>query len=187
MQSQGGQQAQPFGQRQYARDAERAAVTLSAPADQGALAGTGCVVANYRGPLLRYSLVSRNASGGYSPLAAGVAPRSGDAVRITVLSAVAGYLSLYQLDASGDWKRLAPQAEQGLLVSANAAQTIPESPIIVKDTEQKFRLMLAPLSQQALLAKDSLEKSKATAASAPEKKAGEPLVMDITIAAGRLP
>ncbi len=114
-------------------------------------------------------------------------PRSGDAVRITVLPAVAGYLSLYQLDASGDWKRLAPQAEQGLLVSANAAQTIPESPIIVKDTEQKFRLMLAPLSQQALLAKDTLEKSKATAAAAPEKKAGEPLVMDITIAAGRLP
>ena len=186
IQSPGGQQAQTFGQRQYARDAERAAATLPAPAAQQPIAGIGGFTANSAGPLLRYSLVSRNANGVYTPLAAGVPPRSGDAVRITVLPAVAGYLSLYELDPSGDWKRLTPATEPGLMVSANVAQTIPDSPIIVKDTEQKFRLMLAPLAQQAPLAKDSLEKSKATTAAA-VKKADAPLVTDITIAAGKLP
>ena len=130
--------------------------------------------------------MSRNANGAYSALPAGVPPRSGDAVRIMVLPAVAGYLSLYELDASGDWKRLTPATEPGVMVSANAAQTIPDAPIIVKDTEQKFRLTLVPLSQQAPLAKENLEKSKAPTAAA-VKKADGPLVTDITIAAGKLP
>jgi hypothetical protein len=81
---------------------------------------------------------------------------------LSVLPGVAGYLSLYQLDSSGDWTRLFPAAEQGLLVAANARQTIPDSPIIVTNAEQKLRLMLVPVAAQP-------------AASAP-------LVVDFTIA-----
>ena len=164
----GAQQAPTFGQRQDAQDREKAAGAKSQFV-VGALAGGGGSGDNAKGPLLRYSLVRRDASGAFSQLPAGVAPQSGDAVRLTVFPAVAGYLSLYQLDPAGDWKRLGPEAEQGLLVAANATQTIPDTPIEVKDTEQKLRLMLTPL------------------ATAQSDRTPTPLVTDITIAAGKLP
>jgi hypothetical protein len=98
---------------------------------------------------LRYVLVRRDLNGTYTAPLAGL-PESGDAVRWTVFTAAAGYLSLYQLDASGDWKRLFPAAEPGLLMPANGAATIPDSPIIVTDKEQKFRLTLMPMDQAPL-------------------------------------
>lgn len=169
-QAAGRQQAQAptFGQQQSAQDSEKTTAAKSQVV-LGTLAGAGGFVANYRGPLLRYSLLRRDASGAYSQVPAGVPPRSGDAVRLTVLPAVAGYLSLYQLGSADEWKRLVPEAEQGLLVPANVAQTIPDSPIVVKDSEQKLRLVLTPL------------------AASPSGAATTPLVTDITIAAGKLP
>jgi len=98
---------------------------------------------------LRYVLVRRNLNGTYTAPLAGLL-ESGDAVRWTVFTAAAGYLSLYQLDASGDWKRLFPAAEPGLLTPANGSATIPDSPIIVTDKEQKFRLTLMPMDQPPL-------------------------------------
>ncbi len=98
---------------------------------------------------LRYVLVRRDSSGAYSAPPAGL-PESGDAVRWNVFTAVAGYLSLYQLDESGDSKRLFPAAEPGLLMSANGSAAIPDSPIIVTDKEQKFRLTLMPVDQAPL-------------------------------------
>jgi hypothetical protein len=86
---------------------------------------------------------------------------------LTVLPGVAGYLSLYQFDASGDWKRLFPPAEQGLPVAANARQTIPDSPIIVTTAEQKLRLMLVPVAGQ--------------------QAAPAPLVVDIAIGPSKTP
>jgi hypothetical protein len=119
------------------------------------------MVADYKGPLLQYSLAKRDTTGTDSALPAGARPQPGDAIMLTVLPGVAGYLSLYQLDSSGDWKRLFPAAEQGLLVAANTRQTIPDAPIVVTTAEQKLRLMLVPVAAQ--------------------QAAPTPLVMDITI------
>jgi hypothetical protein len=153
-------QAQSFRQEQLARDGERpqAATTASAV---GGLAGAARLKADYKGPLLQYSFVKRGAAGADSPLPADALPPPGDAIRLSVLPGVAGYLSLYQLGPSGDWQRLFPAAEQGQLVAANARQTIPDSPIIVTTVEQKLRLMLVPVAAQPT--------------------APAPLVVDITI------
>ena len=122
---------------------------------------TGGFLANYQGPLLRYSIVRRESSGGYSPLPPGATLRAGDAVRIVAYPGAAGYLSLEQFDA-GQWKKLLPQPEQGGNALANTSQTLPEAPIIVKDSEQRFRLMLS-------------------------QPAGSPLVIEIAIAPGKTP
>jgi hypothetical protein len=114
----------------------------------GGLAGVAKFEANYNGPLLRYSLVKRDTTGTDSALPASARPQPGDAIRLSVLPGVAGYLSLYRLSPSGDWTRLFPAAEQGLLVAANARQTIPDAPIIVTTADQKLRLTLVPLAAQ---------------------------------------
>ncbi|HEX4594962.1 MAG TPA: hypothetical protein VH157_11840 [Bryobacteraceae bacterium] len=98
-------------------------------------------------PVLRYSLLKRDA---------------GDSVQLNVVSAVAGYLSLYQLDPAGNWKRLFPAADPGLPVDANASATVPESPIVVTDTPQKFRLTLVPAGR-------------------------EPVTLDVTIGPNKIP
>ena len=107
--------------------------------------------------LLRYSLTKRDASGAYSALPANAIPQPGDAVRLNVSSALDGSLSLYQLDPSGNWKQV-----QSLRVAPNATAAIPDSPIIVTDIEQKFRLTLQPMD-------------------------GAPLTVDITIGPGKIP
>jgi hypothetical protein len=153
-------QAQSFRQERSARDGERPQAAKAASAIGGFAAAPG-VVADYKGPLLQYSLVKRDTTGADSPFPASARPQPGDAIKLTVLPGVQGYLSLYQLEPSGDWKRLFPATEQGLLVAANARQTIPDSPIIVTTTEQKLRLMLVPVAAQ--------------------QAAPAPLVMNITI------
>ena len=112
--------------------------------------------------LLRYSLTKRDTSGAYSALPANVPPQSGDAVRLNVSSTLDGYLSLYQLDPSGNWKQIFPAAGQNLRVAPNTTLTIPDSPIIVTDMEQKFRLTLQPMDTA-------------------------PLTVDITIGPGKIP
>jgi hypothetical protein len=153
-------QAQSFRQEQFARDGERPQAAKAASGSGGFARAPG-LVADYKGPLLQYSLAKRDTTGTDSALPAGARPQPGDAIRLTVLPGIAGYLSLYQLDPAGDWKRLFPAAEQGLLVAANARQTIPDAPIIVTTAEQKLRLMLVPVTAQ--------------------QAAPAPLVMDITI------
>jgi hypothetical protein len=112
--------------------------------------------------LLHYSLTKRDAGGAYSALPANTLPQPGDAVRLNVSSTLNGYLSLYQLDPSGNWKQIFPAAGQNVQVGPNATATIPDSPIVVTDMEQKFRLMLQPMDRA-------------------------PLTVDITIAPGKLP
>ena len=136
-------------------------------------AGAARLVANFKAPLLQYSLVKRDPTGAYAAPPTGVALQPGDAVRLTVSPAVPGYLSLSQLDPAGNWKRLFPAADPGLFVAPNASQTIPDSPIIVNDMEQKFRLTLVPV--------DSKENA------AQKKTAVAPLTVDVTIGPGKLP
>jgi hypothetical protein len=121
------------------------------PSDRATVA-TGAVgfATNFRAPQLQYSLLKRDATGVYSPSPSVPVLQPGDAVRLNVMSAIDGYLSLYQLDPSGDWKRLFPAAEPGQLVAANIPAAIPDSPIIVTAVEQRFRLTLAPANAAPL-------------------------------------
>jgi hypothetical protein len=129
-------------------------------------AGLGGMVAGFGGPPLRYSLVRPDAS---------AAPaddlKAGDSVRLNVFPAMTGYLSLDQLDPSGEWKRLYPNSEPGLLVTANAARVIPDAPIVVTENEQRLRLTLAPLAASDQLA----------------KKTSPPLVIELTIGIKKAP
>jgi len=133
-----------------------------AGATSGFVGGRAGVVANLQALPLRYSLVKRDSNGAYSAPPANVALEPGDAVRLTVVPAVGGYLSLYQLDPDGKWERLFPASDPGLLVTPNATQTIPDSAIILTEREQKFRLTLTPVDQA-------------------------PLTLDITIGPGKIP
>jgi len=151
-------QAQGFRQEDVAR-------TRAVSALNGTLSvGTGGIVANLKAPLLQYSLVKRDLEETYS--VPNARPQPGDLVRMRVLAAVAGYLSLSQFDPAGGWKRLFPAADQGLLVAPNVAAIIPDSPIVVTDTEQKFRLTLVRADTQA---------------------AATPLTVDVTIGPGKAP
>ena len=107
--------------------------------------------------LLRYSLTKRDASGAYSVLPPNALLQTGDTVKLNVSSALDGSLSLYQLDSSGNWKQI-----QSLRVAPDATSTVPDSPIIVTDMEQKFRLTLQPMD-------------------------GAPLTVEITIGPGKVP
>jgi hypothetical protein len=118
--------------------------SAAAPAAARAQSDTGAVggfATNFKAaPLLQYSLVKRDATGSYS--APNVPLQPGDAVRLNLSPAAGGYLFLDYLDPAGDWKRLFPAGDQALAVTPNTPQTIPDSPIIVTDTEQQFRLTL---------------------------------------------
>lgn len=113
---------------------------------KGALAGA---FFKSNSPTMRYTLLKRDADGNYQPLAAGTALKPGDAVRLSVVPITSGYLSLSRQDASGEWKRVYPETGPGLAVATSVNYTIPASPIDVSDTNQNFRLTLAPTSMNA--------------------------------------
>ncbi len=126
----------------------------------------GGALAGVNQPFLRYSLVRPDGSG-----ITGGDMKAGDGVRLNVFSPVAGSLSLDQLAASGEWKRLYPDTEPGLLVTAGAARIIPDAPIVVAENEQRLRLTLIPLAVTDQLA----------------KKTSPPVVVELTIAAKKAP
>ena len=126
-------------------------------------------------PLLRYALVKRDSAGVFSPVPPGATLESGDALQITVTSAVPGSLFLQRLGADGQWARVFPQSSQDLQVASNTPLTIPDSPIIIQDTELRFRLMLVPSAQQS------------GQAGGQSTLAATPLMREITIPAGKRP
>jgi hypothetical protein len=144
-------QVQTLMKDQFERDSEKAQAAKTRSVT-GARPGAAGFLANFKQTLLRYSLVKRDAAGAYSIPPAGVALRPGDAVRLNVTPMMSGYLSVYRLDASGEWKRLYPASDPGLLVSANATQSIPDFPIIVTEAEQKLRLTLLPTAENLTIA-----------------------------------
>ena len=107
--------------------------------------------------LLRYFLTKRDVSGAYSVLPPNAPLQTGDSVKLNFSSALDGSLSLYQLDPSGNWKQV-----QSVRVAPNATATVPDSPILVTDMEQKFRVTLQPMD-------------------------GVPLTLEITIGPGKVP
>jgi hypothetical protein len=89
----------------------------------------------YQGPLVRYSLV-----------------RTDQAVRVQVTSGIAGYLALYQVDASGNSRRVYPSGNNDVAgpVSPNQPIEIPSEPLKLADAGAKLRLVLVPAPPAAV-------------------------------------
>lgn len=92
-------------------------------------AGVAANAPLYQGPLVQFSV----ARGG----------QDGDAVRIDVSTAIAGYLALYHVDAAGNSKRVYPADGVATQVLPNIAMQIPINPVKVEAGE-KLRLVLVP-------------------------------------------
>jgi len=130
------------------RDLGRSAAQLAAPAaaglalpeaspKQGLIGGVAAAGALYDGPLVRYSVLRSGPSG--------------DAVRIEVVSEVAGTLALYQIDDAGQWQRVFPVNSPGLTITANAPYQIPDDPIALRGNQDRLRLVIQPAAAHAPL------------------------------------
>jgi len=119
-----------------------------------------------------YTLLKRDISGTYLPLAANSDLQPGDAVRINVVPETSGYLSLLRERGAGNWIVVS-----GLPVAANSNYTIPDSPIEVPDATQKFRLTLVP-GPTTELEKQRAFKLKSTRV---ENKQSSTIVIEFTI------
>jgi hypothetical protein len=148
------------------------------------LAGFSGAVPKYSGPLVRYSLLKRDANGVDSTLPSSDQLKPGDAIRLTVTPGAQGYLALYQLDKSGESRRVFPATDVAIPVLANISYTIPPAPILVRDTDAGLRIVLAP----ALLSGGAPSKVAAPQAARALKAqsvaiAPAPLVVDISFGA----
>lgn len=147
VQSQAVPQQQAFNdQARVAAPTVRNAVREEQSGQRAAAAPRQALTAGYaglggaaQGPLLSYSLVKRDESGNFVPAGTSAALRKGDGVRINVVPLAPGYLTLYELDSTGNWVQLSP----GIKVSPNRTYTLPDSPIEVK-ADQHLRLVLTP-------------------------------------------
>jgi hypothetical protein len=155
--------------------ARRAAVRAQAPSAQLAArpaAGPVLDAPLYRGPLVRYSVLRSGPSG--------------DAVRIEVVSQVAGDLALYRVDASGQWQRVFPANGPGLPIAANTAYQIPDDPIAILGGQKKLRLVIEPAARPAAIAQlatGSLAEPRSQALPRAAAAPG-PLVVEIPIGPG---
>jgi hypothetical protein len=124
---------------------------------------------------LSYRLLKRDDAGAYQPLPANAELKAGDAVRVLVTPAFAGYLSLLRQEASGEWQRVYPESGPGMFVAANENYTVPTTSIEVSGTKQKLRLSLVPSSSRA-------DSPKAKAATLKKEATNAPLFVDIDLA-----
>lgn len=143
---------------------------------------------------MSYSLLKLNSDGTYQALPPNADLSAGDSVRLAVVPTTSGYLSLLREDPSGEWGRIYPQARPGVPVIANANYTIPDSPIKVGKTSQKFRLTLIPTSQNAKFVAGALRESSSEARAKAKKATSQteqlpntPLVIELTISPKKAP
>jgi PHD/YefM family antitoxin component YafN of YafNO toxin-antitoxin module len=140
---------------------------------------------------LRYAVLRRDNSGAYVPVTDGL--KAGDEVKLSVTTVEPGVLSLDHLDASGAPSRFFPATGPGLAVLANTSYTIPNSPIEVKDTDQKFRVNLSPQVAQPEAAAETAGRFGASATKAksalakPQLKQSTAPSIEITIGPKRTP
>jgi hypothetical protein len=131
----------------------------------------------YLGPLVKYSLV-RGAS-------------AGDGVRVEVTTGVAGYLALYEVDASGNSKRIYPGSESAASevatpVLPNQAIQIPNQPVVV-DSGARLRLVVVQAGTTlgtgsvVGVVGGTLNGASSTAPMEPLQRALTPLVVDIPV------
>jgi hypothetical protein len=145
-------------------------------------AGTGGFAS---GPL-RYSLIKRESNGDFVPVQANPDLKKGDAVQLRVMPALSGFVSLSQLDQSGNWKRVFPPSGPGIPVVANNAYSLPATAIEVTDKDEKFRVILSlatPETVGEVAAAKDMKSRKRAAFGDLQKAAPEtsPLFVDLTI------
>ena len=137
--------------------------------------------------LFRFSLLKRNDSGAYVPVAANEL-HNGDAIRLSVFPLTQGYLSLSHFE-NGLPIRIFPASGSGIPVAANANYTIPpDASIQVTDKEQKLRVTLLPqivVNTNAFETRRMAKESAKTAKVSPSSAKPMPPFVDITIPAGR--
>lgn len=134
---------------------------------QDLTAGIAADAPLYTGPLVRTSVLRSGPSG--------------DAIRIEVVSEVAGRLTLYRAAAAGQWQRVFPANGAGVPIAANTAYQIPDDPITIRGNEDKLRLMIEPTAAPRLgISAGSLSAPRAQALDA-TKAARGPLVVEIAI------
>jgi hypothetical protein len=169
--------------------AERLTVEPEPKVSGGALGGAApaanAFLANAKLDPLRYSLLKKDGQGLYSPIPSQAELRPGDSVRLNISPAVSGYLSLYQLIPSGEWKRLFPESPEGTHVTANTDYTVPEVGIEVQNGAQKFRISLT-VDEVGERAKTASKQSVRAAAAQPATGT-VPLTVDLMIAPGKVP
>jgi hypothetical protein len=143
-----------------------------APSKQDLKAGSPADAPLYTGPLVRTSVLRSGPSG--------------DAIRIEVVSELAGSLALYRADAAGQWQRVFPSNGPGVPIAANATYQIPDDPIAVRGTQEKLRLVIEPdagPSFGAQPAAGQLNQPRAQAFEA-KKAARGPLVVEVALGPG---
>ncbi|HEV2687942.1 MAG TPA: hypothetical protein VGV35_05285 [Bryobacteraceae bacterium] len=123
--------------------------------------------------LLRYSIVKRDTNGAYAPLQPNDELKAGDEVQLNVIPFASGFLSLDHVDAAGTPSHLFPPTAAGLPVVTNTSYTIPESPIEVKDTDQKFRLTLYPRADKTETTPEAATRGRLKTSSAKAKSSTE--------------
>ncbi len=126
----------------------------------------------YLGPLVRSSLVRGAAAG--------------DGVRVEVTTGVAGYLALYEIDPSGNSKRIYPASDVATQVLPNQTIQIPTEPVVV-DSGARLRLVVVPtgttLGTGSIggVTGGTVNGAAPTALMAPLQTAPTPLVVDIPV------
>jgi hypothetical protein len=123
----------------------------------------------YTGPLVRYA-VQRSGP-------------SGDAIRIQVVSQLEGNLTLYRMDAGGQWQRVFPASGPGLSIAANTSYQVPNDPITTRGDRDKLRLVIEPAVRAILRTQLTTGALAAPGADALEKTTSSPapLVIEIPI------
>jgi len=156
---------------------------IALAAREGGVAG-GAVNAMLATPI-RYTVLKQNADGSSQPLTRDKELRTGDAVRLLVVPASAGYLSLERFGA-GEWKRVFPNSPPGVAVTAEKNYTIPDSPVQIQDTDQQFRLRLIPASGNVTtISGDRPQALTRMKASMKEKEAANPpIIVYVTLPPG---
>jgi len=122
----------------------------------------------YQGPLLRYSLVRGTLDG--------------NAVRVEVSTAIAGYLALYRVDAAGNLEHIYPANDVAAQVLPNVGMQIPIAPVKV-DTGEKLRLVLVPAAPPAVVGAlgGAVNGAAQPTMAKPLQAPSTPLVVDIPI------
>jgi hypothetical protein len=143
---------------------------LPGPRKQELTAGVAANAPLYSGPLVRYSLLRSGPSGG--------------AIRIEVVSQVAGYLALYRVDDAGQWQRVYPVTAPEIAIAANTAYQIPESPIALGGAQDKLRLVIDPAAGPSLGAAFTAGSLNQPRAKVLVEKAAAPVPLVVEISIG---
>jgi hypothetical protein len=126
----------------------------------------------YKSPLVRYSVLRSGPSG--------------DAVRIEVVSKLAGNLALYRTAAGGKWERVFPSNDSpGLPIAANVSYQIPDDPIAIRGDQEKLRLVIEPAARSGIVARLATGAASEPRAQALERKTEGPTPLVIEIAIGQ--